>query len=50
VLNKTIVEEEIYWEELKERASGEYSPYDYIEDMEDPVTLNDEKIIDYEWE
>lgn len=43
-------ESSVYWEELEERASGEYSPYDYIEESEDTVFFDDENIIDWEWE
>jgi len=38
---------EMYLTELVERASGNYDPYDYIEEHDDTVPLEDEDLIEW---
>ena len=40
-----------YYEVLAFRkSSDDYSPYDYIEDMEDPVFFNEQLLEEWDWE
>lgn len=36
--------------ELIERESPDYCPTDYIEALDEPISSNDEDLIDWEWE
>lgn len=42
--------ETIYAEEVAERESDDYSPYNYIEEAEDPLTFNEQHLIEWDWE
>ena len=42
--------EVIYEEEVIERQRDDYSPYDYIEDRDDPVSFNEQTIEEWDWE
>ena len=42
--------EVVYEEEVLERQSDDYSPYDYIEDRDDPVLLDEQNLLDWNWE
>lgn len=46
--SQTIVE--MYLTELVERASGDYDPYFYIEEADEPVTFEEEIILEWDWE
>ena len=39
-----------YLEELLERASGDYDPYEYVEDREDPVSFDEETLFEWDWD
>jgi hypothetical protein len=39
-----------YWEELEERSSGNYSPYDYLESIEASLKLDEDILSEWEWE
>lgn len=39
-----------YVEEIAERESGNYDPYNYVEDREDPVFFDEETLSEWEWD
>ena len=41
---------EMYLTELVERASGDYDPYSYVEETDDPVTFEEEILLEWDWE
>ena len=41
---------EMYITELVERASGNYDPYDYVEEDDDTVSFEDEILMEYDWD
>lgn len=49
-MNEHLWDEAEYLEELVERASGNYDPYSYVEDSEDPVTFEEETLFEWDWE
>ena len=38
-----------YVEEIAERESEHYSPYDYVEDRDDPILFDEEILSEWEW-
>ena len=42
--------EVIYEEEVAERESDDYSPYDYVEELENPVFFDEETLEEWNWE
>lgn len=42
--------EAIYEEEVAERESDDYSPYDYVEELESPLFYDEQTLEEWDWE
>jgi len=42
--------EAIYGEEVAERESDDYSPYDYTEELKNPVIFDEQTLEEWNWE